>query len=207
MSRTVRFTLNGSRTNRPGFSTLPKRGALALVTTVLAVVLLFNFKPADPTSALSGGGLAAGAVATDPPLIGAPPAQPTSTPQVAGPPAPASHTGTTSRATNPPAQPTPAPPAAGNGNNVSGTFTGRAIATPYGTVQIALVVQDGKITDVQELQLPNDRRLSQQISAQAGPMLRDQVLQAQGDNINGVSGASYTSYGFYQSLQSALQQM
>ena len=33
------------------------------------------------------------------------------------------------------------------------------------------------------------------------------VLHAQSDNINGVSGASYTSYGFYESLQSALQQM
>jgi uncharacterized protein with FMN-binding domain len=189
---------------------LPKRGALALVTTVLAVVLLFNFKPADPATALNGGGLAAGTLGTDPPVVAARPAQPTSTPLVAGPPAPTSRTGTTSRATTPPAQPGPTAPPAGNGgtgNNVSGTFTGKAIDTPYGTVQIALVVQNGRITDVQELQLPSDRRLSQQISAQAGPMLRDEVLQAQGDNINGVSGASYTSYGFYQSLQSALQQM
>lgn len=189
---------------------MPKRGALALVTTVLAVVLLFSFKPSDPSVALTGGG-----ASTNPPLVGAPPALSTPAPEVAGPPAPSrapsnggtgsgTHSGTTTGST----QATQAPAGGGNGgSNVSGTFTGQAIQTPYGTVQIALVVQNGRITDVQELQLPNDRRLSQQISAQAGPMLRDQVLQAQGDNINGVSGASYTSYGFYQSLQSALQQM
>jgi uncharacterized protein with FMN-binding domain len=99
------------------------------------------------------------------------------------------------------------PTTAQAGNGASGTFTGKAVQTAYGTVQIALVVQGGKIVDVQELQLPSDRRLSQQISAEAGPMLRDQVIHAQSDKINDVSGASYTSYGFYLSLQSALQQM
>jgi len=187
---------------------VPKRGALALITTALAVVLLFSFKPSDPTAALTGGGLS-----TDPPPIGAPPAQPSPTPLLVGPPAPSRGTqngatggGSHAGPTTAPAQATPA--TGGNGGNgASGTFTGKAISTPYGTVQIALVVQNGKITDVQELQLPGDRRLSQQINAQAGPMLRDEVLHAQSDNINGVSGASYTSYGFYLSLQSALQQM
>ena len=62
----------------------------------------------------------------------------------------------------------------------------------------------GKIVDVQALQLPSDRRLSQQISEQAGPLLRSQVLRAQSADISGVSGASYTSQGYYDSLQSAL---
>jgi len=202
--------LNGSRTNREGFSSLPKSGALALVTTVLAVVLLFSFKPSDPTTALTGG-----ALSTDPPLIGAPPAQSTPPPLLVGPPAP-SHgatnggagTGSHAGQATPLPQQTTTPATGGNGaNGATGTFTGKVISTPYGPVQIALVVQNGKITDVQELQLPSDRRLSQQINAQAGPMLRDEVISAQSDNINGVSGASYTSYGFYLSLQSALQQM
>ena len=193
---------------------MPRRGAVALVTTILAVVLLLSFKTGDlstlghgglPTNALIGappvataapvavvGGPTPDPAATTPPNSGR--SGPTATPRkAAGPPAPA--------ATPPPS---PAGPA---GQAVSGTFTGQAVDTPYGTVQIALVVQSGKITDVQELQLPSDRSLSQQISAQAGPMLRTQVLQAQSDNINGVSGASYTSYGFYESLQSALAQM
>ena len=190
---------------------MPKRGALALVTTVLAVVLLFSFQPADPTTALTGGGLS-----SDPPIVAA--AQPTPAPLIAGPPAPSHNATTGGTGSGSHSAPTPAPvqptATAASGNNggggssyANGTFTGKAIATAYGTVQIALVVQNGKITDVQELQLPSDRRLSQQISAQAGPMLRDEVIRAQSDNINGVSGASYTSYGFYLSLQSALQQM
>jgi uncharacterized protein with FMN-binding domain len=96
-------------------------------------------------------------------------------------------------------------PATGGG--ATGTYTGDAVDTPYGAVQVAVVMQGGRITDVQELQLPSDRRLSAQISAYAGPRLRDEVIRAQSDNISGVSGASYTSYGFYQSLQSALSQL
>jgi uncharacterized protein with FMN-binding domain len=176
-------------------------------------VLLLSFKTGDaptlghgglPTDALIGapaataapvavvGGPTPGTTATTPPTSGR--SRPTATPgKAAGPPAPA-------------ATPSPSPAGAG-AQAASGTFTGQAVDTPYGTVQIALVVQSGKIVDVQELQLPSDRSLSQQISAEAGPILRTQVLRAQSDNINGVSGASYTSYGFYTSLQSALSQM
>lgn len=180
---------------------MPKRGAVALVTTIFAVVLLFSFKTSDQTTL--GRGLPTDALIGAPPGTTATPAATatprsgrsgsTAPPEQAGPPAPA--------VTPAPSQPV----TAGNGTN--GTFTGQAIDTAYGTVQIALVVQDGKIIDVQELQLPSDRRLSQQISAQAGPILRSEVLHAQSDNINAVSGASYTSYGFYESLQSALAQM
>ena len=171
---------------------MPRRGAVALVTTVLAVLLLFGFKTGEQTS------LARGLPSN---VVVASPAQPTTRPVAGG-----------SRPTQSPPSPaagaTAAPPQPTAGNaGVSGTFTGDAIDTPYGTVQIALVVQGGKIVDVNELQMPSDRRLSQQISAQAGPMLRNQVLRAQSANINGVSGASYTSYGYWQSLQSALSQM
>ena len=193
---------------------MPRRGAVALVTTILAVVLLLSFKTGDqPTLGHAG-------LPTDA-LIGAPPAGTAGPVDVAAGPTPAAAATapSTSQRSGPTAVPggaagppapsaTPQPSvAAPVGQNVSGTYTGQAIDTPYGTVQIALVVQAGKIVDVQELQLPSDRRLSQQISAQAGPMLRTQVLRAQSDNINGVSGASYTSYGFYESLQSALSQM
>jgi uncharacterized protein with FMN-binding domain len=178
---------------------VPRRGAVALVTTVLAVLLLFSFKPADqsrasglPNNAFVGNP----APATQGPVAVA--TQPAPTPQTRG---------GGSTATQAP-QTTPAPTAnTANGGTASGTFTGNAINTPYGTVQIALVVQNGQIVDVQELQLPSDRQLSAQISREAGPLLRQEVLQAQSANINGVSGASYTSYGFYLSLQSALSQM
>ncbi len=219
MSPTVRSTLNASRTSPGAFSNVPRRGAVALVTTVLAVVLLFSFKPADPTTL--AGGLPSQApvvsqppAATEQPVAAAPQPTPTRRPTTnnngsssgngtSG----AGSNGGSSQTVNQPPAPDPTPTSPSDGNAVSGTFTGDAINTAYGTVQIALVVQNGQIVDVQELQLPSDRRLSAQISAQAGPMLRDEVLRAQSDKINGVSGASYTSYGFYLSLQSALQKM
>jgi uncharacterized protein with FMN-binding domain len=45
---------------------------------------------------------------------------------------------------------------------------------------------------------------SQSIDQQSIPILEEQALQAQSANIQGVSGASYTSAGFEKSLQSAL---
>lgn len=173
---------------------MPKRGAVALVTTTLAVFLLFGFKTGDPTS-LAGGGSPAAIIGDPSPSRLPGPVAVTTTP------APTTRsTGGTSVATLP--APTDAP-----GGSTSGTFTGNVSRTPFGNVQVAIVIKAGKITDVQELQLPSDRRLSQQISNYAGPILRSQTLSAQSANINGVSGASYTSEGFYESLQSALSQV
>ena len=179
---------------------MPRRGAVALVTTTLAVLLLFGFKTSDPTS-LAGAGPAT-AIVGDP----TPSRQPGSVAVTTPPPATPRSTGGSSGATPPPA-PTQPPQAGGGGGGASGTFTGSTSHTPYGPVQVAIVMKGGKITDVQELQLPSDRRLSQQISDYAGPILRSQTLNAQSSNINGVSGASYTSQGFYESLQSALAQV
>jgi uncharacterized protein with FMN-binding domain len=70
-------------------------------------------------------------------------------------------------------------------------------------VQVQITVSNGKITDAQALQAPSGGR-SGSISSQAIPMLRQQTLSAQSAAIQGVGGASYTSYGWYTSLQSAL---
>jgi uncharacterized protein with FMN-binding domain len=192
----ARSTPNVSSTDRGGFSVVPKRGVLALATTILAVLLLFSFKTGEqpgiadalPAAAVVGqpGRVTPGGVA-----VGATP-RPTT---------PAS--GTTPAPTRPSATAVPGSAAPAS---ASGTFTGDAIRTRYGDVQVAVVMDGGRIVDVQELQMPFDRRLSQQISDEAGPLLRSQVLQAQSAQIDGVSGASYTSQGFYLSLQSALAQ-
>jgi len=88
----------------------------------------------------------------------------------------------------------------------SGQFTGSAVQTPFGTVQVQVTMQNGTITDVQALQLPTGRGHTQQVSSYAGPQLRSEVLQAQSANVNTISGATYTSDGYIQSLQSALDQ-
>lgn len=115
-------------------------------------------------------------------------------------------TATTPTATTPtaaattPAATTPAPaPAA---KKVSGTFAGSVVNVNYGNVQVQITVVNGKITDAQALQAPSGR--SDRYTQYAIPVLRSQTLAAQGSNIQGASGASYTSYGWYTSLQSAL---
>ena len=74
------------------------------------------------------------------------------------------------------------------------------------TVQVQATVQGGKITDVQFLKYPTDRRTSQWINSQATPWLRTEALQAQSSRVNIISGATLTSEGFIMSLQSALSQ-
>jgi uncharacterized protein with FMN-binding domain len=85
---------------------------------------------------------------------------------------------------------------------VSGTFSGGVVNVNYGNVQVQITVVDGRITDAQALQAPSGR--SDRYTQYALPILRSQTLAAQGSNIQGASGASYTSYGWYTSLQAAL---
>jgi uncharacterized protein with FMN-binding domain len=87
---------------------------------------------------------------------------------------------------------------------VNGSFTGSVANTRYGPVQVKIVVKNGKIVDAQAVQAPsgsNDR-----YTQKAVPRLREQTIAAQSANVQGVSGASFTSYGWYESLASAIAQ-
>ena len=85
---------------------------------------------------------------------------------------------------------------------VTGTFSGPSVFVNYGSVQVQITVKDGRITDAVALQAPSGR--NDRYTNMALPILKKQTLAAQGDNIQGASGASYTSYGWYISLQGAL---
>jgi uncharacterized protein with FMN-binding domain len=98
--------------------------------------------------------------------------------------------------------PSPSPSPAGA---VSGSFMGSDYANRFGDVQVRLVISGGRITDVQAVQMPYDRSRSAYISQVAGPMLRTEVLQAQSAQIDIISGATYTSESYAQSVNSALQ--
>jgi uncharacterized protein with FMN-binding domain len=87
----------------------------------------------------------------------------------------------------------------------NGTFTGSPARTQFGPVQVQITVNNGQITGVVGQQAATDGR-SQMIASVAIPKLQQQAVAAQSANINGVSGASYTSGGFAKSLQSALKQ-
>ncbi|MHB1163159.1 MAG: FMN-binding protein [Minisyncoccota bacterium] len=87
---------------------------------------------------------------------------------------------------------------------VNGSYTGNPFDAYYGTVQVKAVVQKGKLTDVQFLQYPNSHSYSVQVNGQAMPLLTQEAIQTQGAQVNSVSGATFTSQAFEQSLASAL---
>jgi len=71
-------------------------------------------------------------------------------------------------------------------------------------VQVTVTVTDGKITDVAVPVYPSGNGKDQEINAYALPILRQETLSAQNANVDTVSGATVTSDGYLQSLQSAL---
>ena len=88
----------------------------------------------------------------------------------------------------------------------AGTFDGNVIDTRWGPVQVAVTIASGKITNVTTLTSPNDKQKSISINNRATPILRSEALSVQSASIDSVSGATYTSAGYAQSLQSALDQ-
>ena len=128
----------------------------------------------------------------------------TSTPSAAKPSAastPMQSAKATSKATSSSKPTAAAPPAT---KSINGTFTGSAVDVGYGTVQVQITVVNGKITDAQAVQAPSGR--NDRYTNMSVPVLRERTLAAQSANINGVSGASYTSFGWYTSLVVALKQ-
>jgi uncharacterized protein with FMN-binding domain len=163
---------------------MPKKGFAALLITTGALILLLSFKTPDdtlPTGTTDAGtqpDQGTGAVVRD---------QATPVPG-----ATAAPTATTSGGSS-------------GGSSASTKVDGPVVSTRFGDVQVEVVVASGKVTDVVALELPTGRR-SGQISQYAGPILRQEALQAQSAKIDLVSGATYTSDAYTQSLQSALDQ-
>jgi uncharacterized protein with FMN-binding domain len=171
-----------------------RRAVPVIAATAGALALLANFhtRPAVgglpstlPTSALSGS------------TTTAPPTTTTATTTTQP---PVTHAGATAAPTTAaPVQTAPPTTAA-----VTRAFDGPTAYTDYGPVQVRVTIRGGTIVDVQALQLPSDRSRSQQIAAESVPILRSEALRAQSARIDSVSGASYTSAGYIQSLQGAI---
>ena len=177
-------------------------GVLSFHTTpahlTLGVLPATSVPRSSPTTSIAGGSPPGpGSRGTNPP--------PTSTSSTTSKSAPATTpTPTTTRtpATTPATAPATTVPIAPRSAN------GQAVNYNYGVLSVAVSVSGGRITKVGIASL-NDggNARSQSIDQQSIPMLEQQALQAQSANIQGVSGASYTSAGFIQSLQSALSQL
>jgi uncharacterized protein with FMN-binding domain len=208
-----------------------RRGVVATGTTASAVALVFSFassmhRPASLAAGTAPVGTNAASVSSvnTPSPSGAPSPKTggtaTSTPSAkAG--ASASSTPSAKATASPTATPTAkaaapsarapkaaaapapaAPPAAPAG--VSGTFTGGTAQTAYGPVQVQIVVQNNKITSANAIKYPTGNSHDVAIAQYAIPVLDSETVQAQSANISMVSGATYTSSGYVQSLQSAL---
>lgn len=156
---------------------MPKRGAISAFLTAIAVVLLINFKtPSQQGLAAFSRQTVTGTQLGDAAASASAPPQPAATSQ---------------------------PTAAATPN--SQTVTGPAISYFFGTAQVQVTLHNGQITEVTALQLPNEGQ-SAWISQQVEPMLRSEVLAAQSAQINLISGATYTSQAYAESLQAALDQ-
>jgi uncharacterized protein with FMN-binding domain len=88
----------------------------------------------------------------------------------------------------------------------SGTYTGDSVMTRWGAVQVEITVSDGKITAAEAVEYPQANARDRQINASALPVLAQEATQAQSADIDAVSGATVTSDGYIQSLQSAIDQ-
>jgi len=106
---------------------------------------------------------------------------------------------------SPSSSPSPTPSPSPSPTGANGTFTGSDFPNRFGDVQVKVIISNGHITDVQPIQMPQDRAQSAYISQVAGPMLHDEVIQAQSAQIDIISGATYTSQSYAQSVESALQ--
>jgi uncharacterized protein with FMN-binding domain len=85
-----------------------------------------------------------------------------------------------------------------------GEFTGDPVEVLWGIVQVKAVIQSGKITEVQFLQMPFDRARSVEITDLAKPLLESEAIKAQSAQVDLVTSATITSIGFRQTLASAL---
>jgi len=86
------------------------------------------------------------------------------------------------------------------------TIVGDVEQTRYGPIQLSVTFSGDTITDITALQTPSRERESERINQQAVPVLTQEALAAQSAKIDTVSGATYTSQGYLESLQSAIDQ-
>jgi uncharacterized protein with FMN-binding domain len=170
-----------------------RRAPIVAVTTIAGLVGVLSFHTESTPLSI---GIAPGKTATRASI-------PTTSIAAGSPPAPRSTT-----TTSPPSP-------AGSSTSTTTTIpsstrsaTGAAVSYNYGVLSVSVTVTGSKITNVRIASLDDGGNFrSQSIDQQSVPILEQEALQAQSANIQSVSGASYTSAGFEQSLHSALTKL
>jgi len=97
-------------------------------------------------------------------------------------------------------------PSSTTGQYKDGSYTGSVEDAYYGNVQVSATISGGKITDVKFLKYPDTHNTSVIINQQAAPYLKQEAVKAQNSNVQIISGATFTSQAFIQSLATALSQ-
>lgn len=166
-----------------------KRILYAILATVSGLVLLLSYRTSLGETAVSD----VAAVSANTTTVAAAP-QPTTPPSA----------GTSSDAATP-STPDAASTTASSGL-ADGTFVGASASTRYGDVQVQITVSGGRIVDVTVPEYPHENNKDVAINNRALPQLISETTAAQSAEIQMVSGATYTSDGYIQSLQSALDQ-
>jgi uncharacterized protein with FMN-binding domain len=159
-----------------------RRALVATAGTVVGLVALLSYKSAGPhplQRVQVGGGQSAPVANTVPPNTVPPNTVPSTTPA------------------------TTVPPTAATAER---TYTGQDIQYVYGDIVVSVTMHGGKIVNVSVPQNNAIDGRSQTINSYAVPILEQETVAAQGVNIDVVSGATFTSNAFAQSLQSALSQ-
>ncbi len=172
-----------------------RRAPIVIGATIagLAGVLTFHTRSASLALGSLPGASATRGSSPSTSVAGAPPSASTTTPSPGTSPA-----GTGPAGTSPTTTPTTAPA-------TTRTATGDTVDYTYGSLSVSVTASGSRITKVGIASLNDGGSFrSQSIDQQSIPILEQQALQAQSANIQGVSGASYTSAGFENSLQSAL---
>ncbi|MGF7238693.1 MAG: FMN-binding protein [Frankia sp.] len=155
-----------------------RRALLAVFSTIAGLVMLLSFK----TEATS---------------VAAPPAAVSTT----------TGTGTTSgtsSSTSPSSTSSSSSPSSTSSSTGTKTVTGSAVSTRYGPVQVQITITNGAITGVTAVEYPQGNPRDAQINAVAVPQLNQEATAAKNATIDTISGATYTSQGYIESLQSAL---
>lgn len=165
-----------------------KKIIYGLLATISGVVLLLSYRTSLNAA---------------PPTATAPRIEAGSTSATDGPPSPPQPS---SSSTSPSAPSSPSASASSSSGLKNGTFTGQSVDTRYGPVQVRVTVSGGAVTKVDVPVYPTESFRDQEINQQAVPQLVSETLSAQSARIDMVSGATYTSDGYLQSLQSALDQ-
>jgi uncharacterized protein with FMN-binding domain len=172
--------------------------AMSLVTTAgLAGLFANTDSPSDSVILTAGTAPDVPLVVTNPATVATAPTIVADTaPVTTAPAAPAE----TTPATTVPATTVPAVPA----GIADGTYVGGAAQNKWGVVQVQVVYSGGQIADVQILQYPDSENKSVRINQRSLPTLISEAIAAQSANVDGVSGATYTSNSYVASLQSAI---